>query len=89
MHRELNSIRRELQKLQGQDKNVESIMEKLIMFDRVDQMLQVIEEARASKVCRSDKHKAATLMVPTVGKWFNKPCLRTILRLKFDWDPMC
>ena len=24
-----------------------------------------------------------------VGKWFVKPCSRTILMLKFEWDPMC
>ena len=24
-----------------------------------------------------------------VGKWFDKPCSRTILMLKFEWDPMC
>ena len=24
-----------------------------------------------------------------VGKWFNKPCSRTILRLKFEWNPIC
>ena len=34
-------------------------------------------------------HSLLQNLVNSVGKWFVKPCSRTILMLKFEWHPMC
>ena len=42
-----------------------------------------------SQFCFLHTVRVHGLPVQLVGKWFVKPCSRTILTLKFEWDPIC